>query len=91
MGPEGVLLKLCYRWFRLGVLQGLDNTPLKYDDRLGGMYLDPLFYKLHKKQHKPKTEIPDDPLRRVAAGWKAAIVNLAHPLLQRHAKQSDNE
>lgn len=64
MGPEGVLLKLRHRWFRLGELQGLDNTPLKYDDRLGGMYLDPLFYKRHKNQHKPTalkflTSLPD--------------------------------
>lgn len=36
MGPEGVLLKLRHRWFRLGELQGLDNTPLKNDDRPGG-------------------------------------------------------
>lgn len=34
-----------HHWqFYLGKLEGLDNAPLKYDDRLQAMYL----YKLHK-------------------------------------------
>lgn len=43
-GPWGVLEKLHHRQFHLGELQGLDNAPLKYDDRLEGMYLGPLFF-----------------------------------------------
>lgn len=46
-GPWGVLGKLHHWQFYLGELQGLDNAPLKYDDRLEGMYPGP-FYKLHK-------------------------------------------
>lgn len=46
-GPWGVLEKLHLWQFYLGELQGLDNAPLKYDDRLEGMYQGP-FYKPHK-------------------------------------------
>lgn len=40
-GPWGVLEKLHHWQFYLGELQGLDNVPLKYDDRLEGMYPGP--------------------------------------------------
>lgn len=44
-GPWGVWEKLHHWQFYLGELQGLDNAPLKYDDRLEGIYL--VFFKIN--------------------------------------------
>lgn len=41
--PWGVSRKLHHWQFYLGELQGLDNAPLKYDDRLEGMYPGPVY------------------------------------------------
>lgn len=77
MAPEGVLGKLRHRWFGLGELQGLNNAPLKYDDRLAGMFLGPLFYKLHRNQQKLNTATPDEPRRSYRHGLEVGYCNFS--------------
>lgn len=69
-----------HRWqFYLGELQGLDNAPLKYDDRLEGMYPGP-FHKLHKTltAEKKKKKLLAFPAEVVTEGQKSTPINLAH-------------